>query len=190
MQMVQMMTWVANGGYTVKPTLLKQDSDEIKSESLGFSRHYLLEVLEGLKAVVNKKGGTAYHTRFDVAGQRMGGKTASTQIRRISLAEREEGLKQQHELAWKDRDHAFFAGYAPVDKPRYAIAVAVEHGGGGGMVAAPIASSIMRQALELEIEDKENERQRIQESVSKLNLKNKPKIFHPVFVDEEEEAEN
>ena len=181
MQMVQMMAWVANGGYAVKPTLLKQDPDKVNSESLGFSRHYLLEILEGLKAVVNKSGGTAYHTRFDVNGQYMGGKTASTQIRRISLAEREKGLKQQHELAWKDRDHAFFVGYAPVNKPRYAIAVAVEHGGGGGMVAAPIASSIMRQVLELEIADKEAERQRIQESVSKLSLKNKPKTLYPVF---------
>lgn len=186
MQMVQMMAWVANGGNAVKPTLLKQDEDQIKTESLDFSRRYITEVLEGLKAVVNKSGGTAYHTRFDVNGMRMGGKTASTQIRHISLAEREAGLKQQHELAWKDRDHAFFVAYAPLDKPRYAIAVAVEHGGGGGMVAAPIASSIMRQALELELDDKEKERQRIQESVSKLNLRSKPKIFRPVFIDEEE----
>ena len=187
MQMLQMMAWVANGGYMVKPTLLKQpETEEIKAESLDFQRKYLDEVMSGLKAVVNKTGGTAYHTRFDVNGQLMGGKTASTQIRHISLAEREEGIKQQHELAWKDRDHAFFVGYAPVNKPRYAIAVAVEHGGGGGAVAAPIASSIMKQALELELEDIENKRQRRQESISKINLKNKPKIFRPVFIDEEE----
>ena len=187
MQMVQMLAWVVNGGYAVKPTLLKQDGDANEAEKLGFPRRYLLEIMSGLKNVVNKSGGTAYHTRFDVDGQRMGGKTASTQIRRISLAEREEGLKQQHELAWKDRDHAFFVGYAPVNKPRYAIVVAVEHGGGGGMVAAPIASSIMRQTLELEMEEKKEKRKRIQERISQINLKDKPKIFHPVFVDEEEE---
>ena len=186
MQMVQMMAWVANGGNAVKPTLLKQDPDEIQSEDLGFSSYHLSQIKEGLKAVVNKSGGTAYHTRFDVAGQLMGGKTASTQIRRISLAEREQGLKQQHELAWKDRDHAFFVGYVPTNKPRYAIVVAVEHGGGGGMVAAPIASSIMRQALEMELDDKEAKIQKRQESVSKLKLKNKPEILRSAFKDEEE----
>ena len=71
------------------------------------------------------------------------------------MAEREEGLKKQHELAWKDRDHAFFVAYAPLNKPRYAISVAVEHGGGGGSISAPIAAMIMQRALELDKEDKE-----------------------------------
>lgn len=186
LQMVQMMARVANGGYAVRPTLLKQDenTDQAQGADLGFSRHHLAEVMDGLKDVVNKSGGTAYHTRINVAGQRMGGKTASTQIRHISLAEREEGLKQQHELAWKDRDHAFFVAYAPLDNPRYALAVAVEHGGGGGTVAAPIASSIMRQVLEIELADKKAAILERQKSVSKLKLKDKPQIYHPVFIDE------
>ncbi len=188
LQMVQMMARVANGGYAVRPTLLKaENDDEQPLESLGFSKSHLAEVMKGLDRVVNKSGGTAYHTRINVVGQKMGGKTASTQIRHISLAEREEGLKQQHELAWKDRDHAFFVAYAPLDKPRYALVVAVEHGGGGGMVAAPIASSIMRQVLEMELDDIKKAKQERQESVSKINLKDKPKIFRPVFIDEQED---
>jgi penicillin-binding protein 2 len=36
------------------------------------------------------------------------------------------------------RDHSLFVGFAPADKPRYACAVIVEHGGWGAAVAAPI----------------------------------------------------
>ena len=190
-QMVQMMARVANGGYEVSPTLLKTDENGEDKKSLRFSPSHLKHVMRGLDAVVNKYGGTAYHTRLDVNGQKMAGKTASTQIRHISLAEREEGLKQQHELAWRDRDHAFFVAYAPLDKPRYALVVAVEHGGGGGSVAAPIASNIIRQVLLLEQEDKKNAHLKTQFSISKLDLKKKPKFVKPIYqpVDVEDEVE-
>lgn len=151
LQMAVMMARVAGGGKKVIPSLYPKEAQDF--EKLGFSPNHLRLILKGLNAVVNERGGTAFHTRFHVGNERMGGKTASTQIRRISLAEREEGLKQQHELAWKDRDHAFFVAYAPISEPRYALSVAVEHGGGGGSIAAPIAATIMRKALELDKED-------------------------------------
>ena len=153
LQMALMMAHVANGGKKLTPALSMNALRE--SEKLKISSNHLRIIREGLTAVVNKPGGTAYHARINVDGQKMAGKTASTQIRRISLAEREEGLKKQHELAWKDRDHAFFVAYAPLNKPRYAISVAVEHGGGGGSISAPIAAMIMQRALELDKEDKE-----------------------------------
>jgi penicillin-binding protein 2 len=48
---------------------------------------------------------------------------------------------------WKLRDHAWFIAYAPVDNPRYAVSVLVEHGGFGAQAAAPRARDIMRVAL-------------------------------------------
>ena len=175
LQMVQMMARVANGKKKVKPTLLKAGQGSVEEqEDLDINPRYIEAVKSGLNDVVNKRGGTAYNARFDVDGASMAGKTASTQIRHISLAEREEGIKQQHELAWKDRDHAFFVAYAPVDKPRYALVVAVEHGGGGGSVAAPIASSIMRQVLELEKEDEEAKTLETQKIMSSIVPKSKP----------------
>lgn len=45
------------------------------------------------------------------------------------------------------RAHAWFAGFAPADEPRVAVAVVVENGGSGGSVAAPIARRVMREAL-------------------------------------------
>ncbi len=152
LQMALMMAQIANGGKKLTPVLSVNAQKE--PSNLKISPRHLRIIREGLTAVVNKPGGTAYHARINVDGQKMAGKTASTQIRRISLAEREEGLKKQHELPWKDRDHAFFVAYAPLDKPRYAISVAVEHGGGGGSISAPIAAMIMQRALELDKEDR------------------------------------
>jgi len=45
------------------------------------------------------------------------------------------------------RDNAWFIAFAPYDDPRYAVSVLVEHGGMGGLAAAPIAREIMRVAL-------------------------------------------
>ena len=157
LQMVQMMARVANGGLAVKPHLIKYDTVP-EWEKISVNPNHLKIVKKGLNAVVNAKGGTAAHAAISVDGQLMGGKTASTQIRRISLAEREEGLKKQYELDWKDRDHAFFVAYAPEKKPRYALVVAVEHGGGGGSTAAPIAGTIMQNVLLLEKEDRKKEK--------------------------------
>ena len=42
-------------------------------------------------------------------------------------------------------DYALFAGYAPADAPRYAVAVVIEQGGHGGSVAAPAAREVLAQ---------------------------------------------
>ncbi len=73
----------------------------------------------------------------------MGGKTATVQVKRISKAERERGVRKNRDLPWAQRDHAMFVGFAPIEAPRYAVAVVVEHGGGGSSVAAPIARDVL-----------------------------------------------
>jgi penicillin-binding protein 2 len=75
----------------------------------------------------------------------MAGKTASVQVKRITKAERERGVSKNEDRVWKDRDHALFIGYAPVNSPRYAVSVVVEHGGGGAKTAAPIARDILHE---------------------------------------------
>jgi len=47
-------------------------------------------------------------------------------------------------------NHAWFAGYAPSDRPRYVVVVLVEEGGAGGAVAAPIFRRIIESIYELE----------------------------------------
>ena len=87
------------------------------------------------------------------SGWHMGGKTGTSQVRRITLQEREAGLKKNEERPWRERDHALFVGYAPVSSPRYACSVVVEHGGSGAKAAAPIARDVLREVRRLDPTD-------------------------------------
>jgi penicillin-binding protein 2 len=114
---------------------------------LGISPRALSLVLGGMDAVVNEQGGTAYTARIEVPGFAMGGKSGTSQVRRISEYEREHGIRKGDEVPWKERDHALFVGFAPVGAPRYVCAVVVEHGGetggGGSAVAAPMVRDVL-----------------------------------------------
>lgn len=152
---LQIATAVARiaGGRNLHPTLLKSNV-ESSVEQLDFKEYYLKLIRSGMYDVVNRVGGTAYAVRINVDGQKMAGKTATTQVRRISLKEREEGVKSQDDLPEKYRDHAIFAAFAPTDKPKYAAVVLVEHGGGGSRTAAPLMKQLMQYVLELDKSDK------------------------------------
>ena len=50
----------------------------------------------------------------------MAGKTGTSQVRRITKAERQAGVRKAEQVPWKERDHALFVAFAPVDAPRYA----------------------------------------------------------------------
>lgn len=43
--------------------------------------------------------------------------------------------------------HAWFVGFAPAEAPRFAIAVIVENGGGGGSVAGPVVAQVLGSLL-------------------------------------------
>lgn len=151
MQLVTMLARVVNGGYAVVPTFIKQSPQKIQAKHLNISRRNIELVKEGMFEVVNGVGGTAKKAKFDVDGAKMGGKTGTTQVRRISMKERKTGVIRDENLPWKLRNHAWFMGFTPVDNPRYAVAVIVEHGSSGSGVAAPIASKILQEALKLDI---------------------------------------
>ena len=68
----------------------------------------------------------------------------------------------------KQKDHAFFGGFAPRDNPRIAIAVMCENAGFGASSAAPIASLMIEKYLKDSISGKE--RQAKAEAVAKMNL--------------------
>lgn len=155
LQLAVMTARIANGGIMVEPSLTPVSAEKIKKyKKMGINSAYMALVKEGMCSVVNRPGGTALMSRFDYNGQKMCGKTGTTQVKRISLQERQTGIIKQEDLPWKYRNHALFVGYAPQDKPRYAVAVLVEHGGGGSSVAAPIASALLKEALILEGEKK------------------------------------
>ncbi|PZU48040.1 MAG: penicillin-binding protein 2 [Sphingomonas sp.] len=107
-------------------------------EALPIPPEYLDVVRGGMDDVVNGPGGTARGSMLRVPGVAMGGKTGTAQVRRISGSARGGA-----NVPWKFRDHALFIGFAPVDNPRYAISVVVEHGIGGSRAAAPIARDVL-----------------------------------------------
>ena len=100
-----------------------------------------------MSAVSNHQRGTAYRSRIIADGLQMAGKTGTSQVRRITAEERARGVTRNADLPWDRRDHALYVDFAPIDNPRFAVAVIVEHGGGGSTTAAPIARDITLQAL-------------------------------------------
>jgi len=116
-------------------------------EDLGLNENNLREVRRAMYAVTNSNRGTAYRSRIVEDAMRMAGKTGTSQVRNISSGERATGVLSNNALPREQRDHALFVDYAPYDAPKYAVAVIVEHGGGGSTAAAPIARDITLQAL-------------------------------------------
>lgn len=110
---------------------------------LGLDHAMRALVIDGMNAVVNERGGTAYAARIAQPGMAMGGKSGTSQVRRISEAEREHGLRKISQVPWKERDHALFVAFAPVEAPRYVCATLVEHGGFGSEVAGPIVRDVL-----------------------------------------------
>jgi penicillin-binding protein 2 len=143
------MTARVASGVALKPRLIRAiDGVEVPVEApaaLGVSDRSLEAVRGGMYAVSNE--GTAYRSRIVEPSMLMAGKTGTSQVRIITMAERAAGVTSNEQLPWRRRDHALFVCYAPYDKPRYAVAQIVEHGGGGSAVAAPIARDILLYAL-------------------------------------------
>ncbi len=99
-----------------------------KATPLGFSDAALAAVRAGMAEVCNAPSGTAYSWRIAEPGFEMAGKTGTSQVRRITREERQEGLTSTDNMPWQFREHALFMAFAPLDKPRYACAVVIEHG--------------------------------------------------------------
>ena len=155
LQLATMTARLANGGKAVTPFIARDvmaddklsGRPEVPVPDMGINQHHLKLVVNAMGLVTNTRRGTAYRARIMVPGMAMAGKTGTSQVRRITRAERAVGIIKNHQLPWKRRDHALFVGFAPVEAPRYAVAVVVEHGGGGSSVAAPIARDIMVETL-------------------------------------------
>jgi penicillin-binding protein 2 len=152
LQLAVMTSRIANGGFAVQPRIVRGVGETFipppEASDMGISKAGLELVKAGMNAVSNIPGGTAFRSRIKEKGMELAGKTGTAQVRRISKAERESGVLKNKELEWKQRDHALFVAFAPVDNPQYAISLIVEHGGSGSGVAAPIARDIMRRVLE------------------------------------------
>jgi penicillin-binding protein 2 len=154
LQLAVMTARIANGGRAVLPWLVRPPYGKAASEppaSLGISERALSLVRQGMDRVVNGERGTARQARLDERLGTLAGKTGTAQVMRISRSERLSGVRDNEDKPWEERDHALFVAFAPMEAPRYAVSVVIEHGGSGSKAAAPVARDIMRRALELDV---------------------------------------
>ena len=145
------MTARLASGLALDPRLIKSvngiEPPRAEITSLGLNENNLRHIRRAMFDVSNHRKGTGYGSRVIDDAFRLAGKTGTSQVRNITAAERAAGVTKNEDLPWERRDHALFVNFAPIEDPKIAVAVVVEHGGGGSTAAAPIARDITLQAL-------------------------------------------
>ncbi len=134
-QTATMMGRLYSGNLNYLPTVLAENDNISSNEIISIDMRAANIVKQGLKQVcLTGTASGSCRTRYGISG-----KTGSSQVRKLKVGEA--GLNQKL-IEWKYRDHAFFAGVAPSDSPKYIVVVLIEHGGSGAGVAAPIARKV------------------------------------------------
>jgi penicillin-binding protein 2 len=123
LQLARVYAAFANGGKLVTPRLNADKAPEWKNISA--SKANMDIIRRGIRDVVTRGTGRA----AGGYGIEIAGKT--------STAQNSQG-----------EDHAWFVGYAPVDKPRFVVAALVEGGGSGSTTGAPLAAQMLAYLLE------------------------------------------
>jgi penicillin-binding protein 2 len=140
LQMARFAAAIANGGKVLVPQLL-ESSEPIILRTVDVKPEHLSKVRNAMRDVIADPKGTAHWTLnwtpWDIAG-----KTGTAQV--VTMAQDDEEEKNSVPELDRHKDHAWFMGYAPFDKPKVAFAVFVEHGGHGGSDAAPVAAAMVR----------------------------------------------
>jgi penicillin-binding protein 2 len=156
LQLAMVYATIANGGTLYKPQLVERieglDGEVIEEflpqevRKVPLNPEHLKALKASLVAVVNEPGGTAFRARLkDVV---VAGKTGTAQVARLGLVR----LKT-HQMDFFQRDHAWFASFAPANDPEIAVVVLNEHGGHGGSDAAPTAMAVIQKYFDLKQED-------------------------------------
>lgn len=145
LQLAVMTARMVNGGYAVTPRLTKRLEGDavVQAPKMDVPDIWLGWMRDAMSLVVNSPKGTAHGARIEDERIAMGGKSGTSQVRRITAAERAAGIISNDDLPWERRDHALFVAFAPVHAPRFVCSVVVEHGGGGSSTAAPIARDVL-----------------------------------------------
>lgn len=146
MQLAVMVSRIASGR-AVEPKLIRTAREPVMAPLMDVNQEHLALVRQAMSEVVNGRGGTARSSRLTIPGFQMAGKTGTAQVRRITVEERRRGVRKNDSLPWRERDHALFVAFAPVDAPRYACAIIVDHGGSGSKAAGPVARDILELAI-------------------------------------------
>lgn len=136
LQMANFAAIIANRGYSFKPHIVQNFSKFGENEKPKYVKpemQYTVQV------------DPLWWDRIVGSMQRVvaTGTGASARIEGISFA----GKTGSADTRQTQRAHAWFIGFAPVEKPRIAIAVVLEAAGRGGEEAAPVARSVVSRYL-------------------------------------------
>jgi penicillin-binding protein 2 len=131
LQLAVMAARLATGN-KIMPRLML-DKSRPRFESMDFHGDHVQVMQQAMSDVVNGPG-TAGRAKLPIENVLMAGKTGTAQVVSLNVGGGKGGQ-------WKYRDHGLFIFFAPFDKPRYAGAVVIEHGGGSG-AAYPIARDV------------------------------------------------
>ena len=148
LQLGVMTATLANRGRRIEPRLvdrLAQGSNDVSVDQSGSQiakinakSDNVEAIIEAMQAVIEHPRGTARAIGLD-AQYSIAGKTGTAQV--VAIAQ---GAKyDESKLSDFHKDHALFVSFAPVDKPKIAVAVIVENGGSGSSAAAPVARKVM-----------------------------------------------
>ena len=153
LQMAVAYATIASDGKVWQPFIVRRiegaRADEVKDlagkvrSQAAIQKQYLQMVKDGLLGVVQEDRGTAHGIRHNSI--MIAGKTGTAQV--VGLAEGA-NRKLSGAAKYKNRDHAWFIGYAPAQDPKIVVSVLVEHGGHGSSAAAPLARQVMLSYLE------------------------------------------
>lgn len=144
-QLAQATATLANNGVMFRPHLVRYIVDTKTEEKRQVEpkpirdlqwKEKNLEVIHRSMLGVIKEGTGA--RAFAGAPYLAGGKTGTAQVFSLKGSDYKASAIKQHL-----RDHALFIAYAPIDKPKIALAVLVENGGFGAQSAAPIARMVL-----------------------------------------------
>ena len=103
-------------------------------------------VCDAMYGSTNELYGTSYNSRIEDEKYQFAGKTGTSQVKRITEAEREADLEIS-EIPYEERDHALYVAFGPYKNPRYSVSILIEHGGTGSSTAAPIAKQIFKKVI-------------------------------------------
>jgi penicillin-binding protein 2 len=130
-QMARMLGVIATDGQLARPHLVRGNS--APAQRVDLRPETFRAIREALRDAVREGTGG----RADLKTVAVAGKTGTAQVYKHSAGVDSDTLPKE------ERDHAWFAGYAPADDPKIAFAVVVEHGGHGGAAAAPVARQVL-----------------------------------------------
>ncbi|MEX0941195.1 MAG: penicillin-binding protein 2 [Pseudomonadales bacterium] len=152
LQLATAVAMLANRGKAIQPRMLKKGASLLpematKSENdIGLiPDHAWNLIIDGMIDVVHRgnrgfgENGTAWAYIGQDISYRMAGKSGTAQV--VGIAQGEE--YDEAELDERNRKHAWFVAFAPVEQPVIAIAVLIENGGGGSEFAAPVVRQIL-----------------------------------------------